>query len=248
MRWEYSHLYEFCVGDRVYGDPLPGLKSASGEVYKAKGIRLNQLMDRGVDHFTYVYDFGDDWRHSIRVESVRDRNPDTDYPNLVEGERQAPPEDVGTLPGFMNFLDASAEPPFKGLLSAVRIAGLFATADQVARVLTPGKITLLTIPLHEDREMVWRSMPELKQAFAATSPVDLADWSRLQPVTHGSDGSGSRQEPRTAVLFQEGIKSAIAKGRPTLALASHPRDLPGMGHVLCEQDFTLPLFTRDSLA
>ena len=30
MRWEYSHLYEFRVGDRAYGDPLPGLESASG--------------------------------------------------------------------------------------------------------------------------------------------------------------------------------------------------------------------------
>ena len=110
MRWEYSHLYEFRVGDRVYGDPLPGLESASGQIYKAKGIRLNQLMDRGVDHFTYVYDFGDDWRHSIRVESVRDGDPDTDYPVFVEGERRAPREDVGGVPGFMDFLDAIADP------------------------------------------------------------------------------------------------------------------------------------------
>jgi len=110
MRWEYSHLYEFRVGDRVYGDPLPGLESTSRRVYKAKGTRLNQVIDRGIDQFTYVYDFGDDWRHSIRVEGVHDGDPETDYPVFVEGERRAPPEDVGGLPGFMNFLDAVADP------------------------------------------------------------------------------------------------------------------------------------------
>jgi len=110
MRWDHAHLYEFRVGDRSYGDPLPGLESASGRVYKAKGIRLNQVIDRGVDQFTYVYDFGDDWRHSIRVEDVHDGDPDTDYPIFIEGERRAPPEDVGGLPGFMNFLDAIADP------------------------------------------------------------------------------------------------------------------------------------------
>ena len=110
MRWEYSHLYEFRVGDRVYGDPLPGLESASGRVYKAKGVRLNQVIDRGAKHFTYVYDFGDDWRHRITIEDVRDGDPETDYPIFIEGERRAPPEDVGGLPGFMNFLDAIADP------------------------------------------------------------------------------------------------------------------------------------------
>jgi hypothetical protein len=106
MRWDDMHLYEFRVGDRVYGDPLPELESASRRVYKAKGIRLSQLIDRGVDHFLYVYDFGDDWRHRVAVEDVRDGDPDTDYPIFVDGARRAPPEDVGGLPGFEAFLDA----------------------------------------------------------------------------------------------------------------------------------------------
>lgn len=105
MRWENAHLYEFRAGERVYGEPFPDMESPSRRVYKAKGVRLNQLIDRGVDRFLYVYDFGDDWRHRVTVEDVRDGDPDTDYPIFVDGARRAPPEDVGGLPGFVAFLD-----------------------------------------------------------------------------------------------------------------------------------------------
>jgi hypothetical protein len=106
MRWEYAHLYEFRAGERLYGDPLPGMESTSRRMHKAKGVRLNQLIDRGVDRFLYVYDLGDDWRHRVTVENVRDGLADTDYPLFVEGARRAPPEDVGGVPGFEGFLDA----------------------------------------------------------------------------------------------------------------------------------------------
>ena len=106
MRWEYAHLYEFRVGERVYGEPFPGMESPSRRVYKANGVRLNKLIDRGADRFLYVYDFGDDWRHRVTIESVRDGDADTDYPAFVEGARRAPPEDVGGLPGFEGFLEA----------------------------------------------------------------------------------------------------------------------------------------------
>ena len=49
-------------------------------VYKAAGIRLKTLIDRGVERFLYVYDFGDDWRHDIFIESVGDGEDDVDYP------------------------------------------------------------------------------------------------------------------------------------------------------------------------
>ena len=110
MRWQHAHLYEFQVGERAYGDPASGLETFGRQVFKAAGIRLNQLLERGVDRFTYVYDFGDDWRHSITVENIREGDPDTDYPKLVDGERRAPPEDVGGVPGFTEFLDVIADP------------------------------------------------------------------------------------------------------------------------------------------
>ena len=53
---------------------------------------------------------GDDWRHTITIETVGPGEPDVKYPCFVDGERRCPPEDVGGLPGFEMFLDAMADP------------------------------------------------------------------------------------------------------------------------------------------
>ena len=56
-------------------------------MYKAASIRLKTLIERDVDCFLYVYDFGDDWRHDIFIESVRDGEADVDCPAFVHGGR-----------------------------------------------------------------------------------------------------------------------------------------------------------------
>jgi hypothetical protein len=110
MGWTDSHLFEGIVGERVYGEPHPYDAMDERKVYQAKGIRLKQLLDRGVDRFLYVYDFGDDWRHDIVVEEVFEGKPDVDYPAFVDGARRGPPEDVGGESGFMEFLEAALDP------------------------------------------------------------------------------------------------------------------------------------------
>ena len=108
--WMNSHLFEFEVGDRVYGDPMLDEDLFDQRVYKARSIRLKSLVERGVERFLYLYDFGDSWRHDISVESVRDGDADVDYPAFVGGARRGPPEDVGGVVGFMEFLEAALNP------------------------------------------------------------------------------------------------------------------------------------------
>jgi hypothetical protein len=80
------------------------------ETYAASNVRIGALVDRGITTFSYTYDFGDDWRHSITVEAVTDADRAIEYPRFVDGDRRAPPEDVGGLPGFEDFLNAMAKP------------------------------------------------------------------------------------------------------------------------------------------
>ena len=49
---------------------------------------------------------GDSWEHVITVESVGAGEPGVAYPRYVEGARRAPPEDVGGMPGFEDFVQA----------------------------------------------------------------------------------------------------------------------------------------------
>ena len=107
--WDY-HLFEFLVGDRCYGEPMADADPDDRRVYRAAGMRLRTLVDRGIDTFLYVYDFGDDWRHDIIIESIGDGEAGVEYPAFVDGERRAPPEDVGGVSGFMEFLEAVLDP------------------------------------------------------------------------------------------------------------------------------------------
>jgi hypothetical protein len=104
MAWEDYHLFEFRIDEKRYGIPDPdwdiGLETAN-----AKNIKLKAVVDRGIDTFFYTYDFGDSWDHIIEIEDVFDAEPNLSYPRFIDGERRAPPEDVGGIPGFFDFLD-----------------------------------------------------------------------------------------------------------------------------------------------
>lgn len=110
FRWQDAHLFEFRIGDKIYGEPFPDDDMFERKVHQAKSLRLRALVDRGVGRFLYVYDFGDDWRHEVVIEDVFDGDAEVDYPAFVDGERRAPPEDVGGPPGFMDFLEAVLDP------------------------------------------------------------------------------------------------------------------------------------------
>ena len=85
MGWTFSHLWEFDIDGRCYGDPSFREFDDEPPIYKAKGLRPGVLIARGVERFVYTYDFGDNWRHDVIVEEVRDGDPEVEYPAFVDG-------------------------------------------------------------------------------------------------------------------------------------------------------------------
>jgi hypothetical protein len=73
-------------------------------------VRLDQIVSAPKDRFVYEYDFGDGWDHEIVVEKVLPPDPEGSYPVCVAGKRACPPEDVGGLWGYYEFLEALANP------------------------------------------------------------------------------------------------------------------------------------------
>ncbi|MBE1554696.1 plasmid pRiA4b ORF-3 family protein [Sporosarcina limicola] len=71
------------------------------EVGKAKIIKLPRYVEANPE-FSYTYDFGDDWKHTIQLENIINTY-DNGYPVLLEGEGACPPEDVGGPPGYEHF-------------------------------------------------------------------------------------------------------------------------------------------------
>ena len=108
--WTDSHLFQFTIGNRNYGVPSEEDEFWGLKFYRAAGLRLRTLVARGVEQFVYVYDFGDDWRHEIVIERVAEGEANIGYPAFVDGKRRGPPEDVGGIYGFMQFLEAVRNP------------------------------------------------------------------------------------------------------------------------------------------
>jgi hypothetical protein len=108
MGWTNSHLYEIRARDIGWGVPDPDFGDGPLDARKA---RLGDVLeDAGVRSLKYLYDFGDGWEHSIRIERITEAVPGIAYPRLVEASGRCPPEDVGGPWGYRDFLEAIADP------------------------------------------------------------------------------------------------------------------------------------------
>ena len=104
------HLHEFHIGGIVYATPDP---EDEGRVVVDDRRSTLQRVLPGISRFVYLYDFGDDWRHTITVEKVESSyDGDSDvYAHLEAGERACPPEDSGGPLHYQEFLDQFAKDP-----------------------------------------------------------------------------------------------------------------------------------------
>lgn len=90
----------------------------------AKKLTLEKLLNQtGTRTIQYVYDFGDDWDHNIRIERVNEAMPGMTYPRLLKAAGACPPEDVGGAWGYEEFLEALADPDHEQHEDMVRWSG-----------------------------------------------------------------------------------------------------------------------------
>ena len=64
-------------------------------------VKLSDFKFRKNERFTYEYDFGDFWEHTVRMEARLPLEKDKAYPCCIDGQRRAPPEDCGGPIAFM---------------------------------------------------------------------------------------------------------------------------------------------------
>ncbi len=108
MGWENAHLFQFHVGRETIAGP--GMGGDGARPVSAGRVQLGDLAARGIKRFGYVYDMGDNWEHTIRIEKLLSADPAATYPRLIAGALRCPPEDCGGIPGFYAFLGAVGDP------------------------------------------------------------------------------------------------------------------------------------------
>ena len=108
MGWEDYHLHQFIVGGAFYGVLHPGYGDL--EMRDERDICLDRIVTGAGFRFDYEYDFGDNWEHVLVVEEVLPPEPGQVYPVCLQGKRACPPEDVGGVWGYEEFLEAIGDP------------------------------------------------------------------------------------------------------------------------------------------
>ncbi|CDS50458.1 TnpR protein [Polaromonas sp. CG9_12] len=108
MGWDGGHLHEFVFADERYSARIPGWDMLE-DVQDESSVTLQQALGARKT-FMYVYDFGDDWCHKVKVEKIIALDAPLPLAVCLEGENACPPEDVGGWPGYAEFLLALADP------------------------------------------------------------------------------------------------------------------------------------------
>jgi len=111
--WQDYHLFDFDFGDVAVHIPDPdyapgelhgGIKELNAKRTKIDGLLVERRK------CIYIYDFGDDWRHEVVLEKILPVEEGKRYPVCIDGARHRPPEDVGGVPGYEEFLSIIRNP------------------------------------------------------------------------------------------------------------------------------------------
>ncbi len=103
--WLDEHTHEFEVGPLTIG--VPDAYGASDTVPGWTAPLSKHLGQART--VAYVYDFGDDWRHTIHREAVVDADGKP-YPRCLAGENATPPENCGGVRGFEDLKEVLTRP------------------------------------------------------------------------------------------------------------------------------------------
>lgn len=104
--WETSHMHQFLNGKDIYtdvdGPDIPQIRGAI--IHDDRKTKLSAVAREGKS-FTYVYDFGDDWRHRITLQEIFTSDFKLGRAVLSDGSGAGASEDSGGPHAYMEMLE-----------------------------------------------------------------------------------------------------------------------------------------------
>lgn len=101
--WTDSHLHRFSLG----GGPFDAhsqlflcpwdVEEGEEDGEPAAQVRLDETLQEPGNVLQYVYDYGDSWELTLRLEEVQQAGPDSPAAIVLDGRRAAPPDDCGGM-------------------------------------------------------------------------------------------------------------------------------------------------------
>ncbi|MBX9851365.1 MAG: plasmid pRiA4b ORF-3 family protein [Cytophagaceae bacterium] len=115
MGWEDYHMYQFNLGSPYRSDSI---KLPSEEPEDLWGPKYNEydsletfikdVFNHSRKTINYLYDFGDDWLHTIKP--LAKPKEEVLFPVCIEGAGATPVEDCGGIGGFYHMLEILNSP------------------------------------------------------------------------------------------------------------------------------------------
>lgn len=106
MGWTDSHLHQFIYQGAFYGVPDPEYDFMDMEVHDEAKFRISHFLKKEKESVGYEYDFGDGWNHKITLEKILPFDSELTIPVCLKAKGACPPEDVGGIWGYYDFLEA----------------------------------------------------------------------------------------------------------------------------------------------
>lgn len=103
MGWTDSHLHQFIDSKSRYGIIDPDF-NFDDDLLDELDFKVKDILKFEGDSILYEYDFGDDWEHSIILEKIQPYDKEKPLPFCITGRKGCPPEDVGGIWGYKDFL------------------------------------------------------------------------------------------------------------------------------------------------
>jgi hypothetical protein len=175
LGWSRSHLYVFESRGIFWGDPVSD--APYYDVLPSSGAMLADLVvDAGASSFKYVYNFGDEWRCSVKLQALTMAAPRVSYPLLLAASGRTPPEDIGGPTGYEDYLMALCDPSHKHRSAYSETYGLDfdpAVVDiaQIDRAIA--KLAALPRPTRNPANSAQKSSPAQEAGSTQDIPPDV---------------------------------------------------------------------------
>jgi hypothetical protein len=116
MGWLDYHLHVFEILN-----PETNIKVEIGipdEEYDARNRKvlpdhkeiISKYFNENNRNAVYEYDFGDSWKHTLKLEKILPASIGEKYPKCIAGKMACPPEDCGGIHGYYNLLKVLSDP------------------------------------------------------------------------------------------------------------------------------------------
>ena len=116
MGWEDEHLHSFLISDpdsnnpvRTY-IPIDDFLAIIGNESEEQEMIISNYFNEDNTIAKYVYDFGDNWEHTVKFEKILELDSSEKIPRCIAGKRACPPEDCGGVYGYYHLLSVIKEP------------------------------------------------------------------------------------------------------------------------------------------